>query len=141
MADSVAIRAYPTPGSFRASLALASIMLAIPVVQAAAVVPCSSDGIQPELNHCAYLDYQTADRKLNSRYKHVMASLPATARIALRSEQRKWIKTRDPKCEEDVKEFAGGSIYPMEFYGCLAEATKARTVEIQHWVNKTRTPD
>lgn len=96
-------------------------------------VRCNRSGSQPELNACAIRDYQRADKALNAEYKTRMAALPAQSQEALRKEQRAWLKERDQKCREEVEDSEGGSIWPLEFYGCLESATTERTKEISAW--------
>lgn len=81
-------------------------------------------------------DYEAADRRLNTRYKQIMAELPPAARSALRTEQRAWVKARDSGCKEKVKDSEEGSMWPMEYFGCLAAVTNQRTRELQEWAVK-----
>jgi uncharacterized protein YecT (DUF1311 family) len=89
-------------------------------------IECNGDGTQREMNACAIQDYETADKALNEKYKALMARLPSEKQQSLRLEQRAWLKKRDPDCKADAKPSEGGSIWAMEYYGCLAEATQKR---------------
>ena len=91
---------------------------------------CKPDGNQMEMNACAARDFKAADLALNQRYAALMASLPESKRAALRTEQRAWLKRRDPQCRKATKRFAGGSIWPLEFSTCLQKATEQRTREL-----------
>jgi uncharacterized protein YecT (DUF1311 family) len=91
---------------------------------------CNYDGNQREMNACAVLEYKTADDRLNRKYKQVMSSLPVSRQERLRQQQREWLKKRDPQCKAEARESEGGSIWPLEFYGCLKTVTETRTKEL-----------
>ncbi|MFC6633354.1 lysozyme inhibitor LprI family protein [Microbulbifer taiwanensis] len=89
---------------------------------------------QLELNQCAQRYYQSRDAELNKVYKTTMQSLPAEQQKRLREQQRAWLKSRDPDCRAQVEaEAAGGSILPMLYSLCLAEATARRTQQLRDW--------
>jgi len=94
---------------------------------------CNPNGNQQEINACAVRDFHTSDAKLNNRYREVMAALPTDKRMALRQEQREWIKHRDPGCKAQAKPNEGGSIWPLEFYGCLQKITDQRVTALNNW--------
>lgn len=94
---------------------------------------CRPDGTQQQMNACAVRDYRAADAILNIRYREVMAALPAPARMALRQEQRDWLRHRDPACKAEARPSEGGSIWPLVFHGCLERATRARITAIDAW--------
>ena len=94
---------------------------------------CKPDGNQQEMNACAVRDYRAADAALNIRYGEVMKSLSSQMRIALRTEQRAWLKGRDPGCKSASKQSEGGSIWALEFYSCLEQSTRERTAALDRW--------
>ena len=94
---------------------------------------CNYSGNQQELNACALRDFRKADQVLNNEYKKLLGKLGPKQQAALRNEQRAWLRGRDPQCSEAVKDSEGGSIWPMEFNGCLRDATVTRTMEIKQW--------
>jgi uncharacterized protein YecT (DUF1311 family) len=94
---------------------------------------CKYDGNQQEMNACAVRDFREADKMLNKKYKAVMASLEPTKQRTLRHEQRSWLKTRDPKCKLNAKSSEGGSIWPIEYFGCLKMCTELRTKELEQF--------
>ena len=94
---------------------------------------CKPDGLQQELNACAVRDYRAADAQLNIRYAAVMQSLSIERRVALRAEQREWLKRRDPHCKAEAAPSEGGSIWPLDFYGCLEKSTTERIRLINRW--------
>jgi uncharacterized protein YecT (DUF1311 family) len=82
------------------------------------------------MNACAVRDFREADKMLNEKYKAVMASLAPTKQKTLRQEQRSWLKVRDPQCKLKAKFSEGGSIWPIEYFGCLKMSTELRTKEL-----------
>ena len=94
---------------------------------------CRPDGNQQQLDACAVRDYRAADSALNIRYREVMADLPPAPRMALRQEQRDWLRHRDPACKTEARSSEGGSIWPLAFYGCLERSTRERTAALEAW--------
>ena len=97
---------------------------------------CRSDGNQQDMNECAMRDFRAADAILNITYGEVMQSLPQQQRTALRTEQRAWLKARDPACKRAARANEGGSIWPLVFYSCLERSTRERTGEIERWKDR-----
>ena len=125
-------------GRFRAAAVVvaASMVLFASGVQAAYDAnpfECKPDGNQQEMNACAVRDYRAADAALNIRYGEVMKSLSPQMRIALRTEQRTWLRGRDPGCKRASKQGEGGSIWALEFYTCLEQSTRERTAALDLW--------
>jgi uncharacterized protein YecT (DUF1311 family) len=98
---------------------------------------CRPGGNQQQLDACAVRDYRAADAALNNRYREIMAALPAAPRMALRHDQREWLRRRDPSCKSKAKNDEGGSIWPLAFYGCLEQSTRKRTAELDGWKGRT----
>ena len=94
---------------------------------------CRPDGNQQQLNACAVRDFRAADAALNIRYREVMAELPTAPRVALRKEQRDWLRRRDPACKTEARASEGGSIWPLVFHACLEKASRERTTELEAW--------
>jgi uncharacterized protein YecT (DUF1311 family) len=68
---------------------------------------------------------------LNSAYKRKVARLSTPAKIALRIDQRDWIKTRFDNCEHDRNENLGGARKNVLFYDCQLFELKRRSLWIQ----------
>jgi uncharacterized protein YecT (DUF1311 family) len=94
---------------------------------------CRPDGNQQQMNACAVRDFRAADAALNIRYREVMAELPTAPRVALRKEQRDWLRRRDPACKTEARASEGGSIWPLVFHACLEKASRERTTELEAW--------
>lgn len=94
---------------------------------------CKYDGNQQEMNACALNDFNTADGELNKTYKKLMSRLSPSRQATLRKEQRIWLKNRDPDCKGIVKQSEGGSIWALEFFGCLKSSTERRIKALEHW--------
>lgn len=94
---------------------------------------CNPNGNQQQMNDCAVRDFRAADAALNIRYGEVMKMLSPQMRVALRNEQRTWLKGRDPVCKRAAKANEGGSIWPLVFNACLEKSTRKRTAELDRW--------
>jgi uncharacterized protein YecT (DUF1311 family) len=113
--------------------------LAAPVL--AGDEPDCENGSQAELNMCAYMDFDKADKALNKLWpkvkKFVMdgdADFDADQKgylKALMASQRGWLAYRDGQCELYGFQSHGGSMEPMLVSGCKAGLTKKRIVELQ----------
>lgn len=99
----------------------------------AGATDCNPNGNQQEMNECAARDFRAADATLNIRYGEVMKTLSPQMRVALRNEQRAWLKGRDPACKRAAKANEGGSIWPLVFSSCLEKSTRKRTAELDRW--------
>jgi uncharacterized protein YecT (DUF1311 family) len=89
---------------------------------------------QSQMNECAYLFYQSEDKKLNQAYKKVVTSLPASRKQKLIAAQQTWIKFRDASCDFERSEVEGGSMSPVIYYGCMQQLTKVRTQELINYL-------
>jgi uncharacterized protein YecT (DUF1311 family) len=109
-------------------------------------IDCANAMAQMEMNMCAYQDFERADAELNAVWKQAKASADELdsqenddsrkgAAKSLLAAQRGWIAYRDGACELAGWEAHGGSMEPMVVSGCLAEKTRARTKELQEFVN------
>ncbi|QSI30314.1 DUF1311 domain-containing protein [Variovorax sp. RKNM96] len=96
-------------------------------------VDCNPNGNQQQMNDCALLDFRAADAVLNIRYGEVMKTLSPQMRVALRNEQRAWLKGRDPACKRASRAYEGGSMWPLVFNSCLEKSTRKRTAELDRW--------
>jgi uncharacterized protein YecT (DUF1311 family) len=113
-------------------------LLAAPFVFAAAPasageadgVDCNNAMAQNDMNICADKDYRKADVLLNKAYKDAMKGIDAHSQDLLKAAQREWIKFRDAECTFESAQNEGGSIYPMEYSGCLTTLTKDRTKQL-----------
>ncbi len=99
---------------------------------------CNPNGNQQEMNTCAREDYRAADAALNIRYGEVMKPLSPQVRSALRTEQRNWLKSRDPTCKREANAYEGGSMWPLVLDSCLARLTRTRTTELDRWKDREK---
>ncbi len=115
----------------RRALALAGLvaLVASPALAADEETRCNRNGNQLELNACAAQDFKASDAKLNARYKSLMAALTPAAQAALRTEQRAWLRQRDPTCRARIEGL--GSIAPLEYSACQKELTDRRVRQLE----------
>jgi uncharacterized protein YecT (DUF1311 family) len=95
---------------------------------------CNNPQTQSEMNICASIAYQNADRKLNQVYRQLLPKLSAARKQKLISTQQAWIKFRDSSCEFETSAYEGGSIAPMIYSNCLADVTEQRTKDLQRYL-------
>lgn len=88
---------------------------------------CDNPQTQMEMNTCAAIYYQTADRELNQVYQQLSPQM----RSQLTDTQLAWIKFRDTNCEFARSLFEGGTIAPTIHNGCLGGMTEQRTFELE----------
>jgi uncharacterized protein YecT (DUF1311 family) len=95
---------------------------------------CNETGYQQEMNACAELNFNAADKELNEVYKTLKASLTPTEQPVLVQDERKWLKSLDAKCRKSANDEAeGGSMWPLVFWQCKADTTKIRVEDLRHW--------
>ena len=95
---------------------------------------CNNPQTQSEMNICASIAYQNADRKLNQVYRQLLPKLSASRKQKLISAQQAWIKFRDSSCEFETSAYEGGSIAPMIYSNCLAAVTEQRTNDLRRYL-------
>jgi len=108
-------------------------------------IDCATAMAQQEMNICAEMDWQEADKELNAAYKRAIAAMKEIdayltpdlqgAETALRTAQRAWIAYRDAQCETAGFPMRGGSAEPLLVYGCLRQVTENRTAELLELLN------
>jgi uncharacterized protein YecT (DUF1311 family) len=98
--------------------------------RAQAGADCDPAGGRQQLNACAVRDFQAADNRLNIRYREAMEALPQDHRIALRREQREWLRARDAGCKEEARTHEGSPDWPACYHACLEKASVRRAVEL-----------
>ena len=100
---------------------------------------------QLEMNMCAGLDFEAADRELNVAWREAIADARAADRevdrrydqrpseeAKMREAQRAWLLFRDAQCTvEGYEEARGGSMEPMVYSGCRARLTRERTAQLR----------
>lgn len=107
---------------------------------------CNDPITQLDMNICAHLDFEKADKELNAVWKEARAAAKEIdgnyeadmqgADKALLAAQRGWIAYRDGHCELAGWEARGGSMEPMLVSGCLADLTRVRTKELRGFLGE-----
>ncbi len=95
---------------------------------------CNNPQTQSEMNICASIAYQNADRKLNQVYRQLLPKLSAARKQKLIAAQQAWIKFRDSSCEFERSAYEGGSLAPMIYGFCLADVTEQRTKDLRRYL-------
>ncbi len=98
--------------------------------------PVSPTTAVPDAGAIATQEYQAADKLLNEAYQAARATMTDAQRVALRDQQREWIKTRDVTCsaeriEVDSKgDIAGGTAMELAIVGCKSRLTSERAKQL-----------
>lgn len=93
---------------------------------------CGDATTQAVMNACFALEFQTADKEMNSTYRDVLSQLDKDEREHVRGVQRIWLRYRDLHCGAVGSiQAGGGSLKPTEVFSCKADLTKERTKEIR----------
>ena len=115
-------------------LCLATLLGAAPAL-AQACDP--ADETQSGLNACAGAEYGAEDAKLNAAYGEIVKRLAddQESRKLLQVSQRAWIAFRNAECAFATDGSKDGSIYPLLMAECLTGLTKARTQQLNVYLN------
>lgn len=114
------------------TLSLAGVALSLAAMPVSAIT-CNPAGNRQEMNACAADEYKRADDRLNQTYRELRKGLPSAQRERLLTEQRVWLRKRDPLCKAQARPAEGGSIWALQYTACLTAATQRRTEELKHW--------
>ncbi|SDF40128.1 lysozyme inhibitor LprI family protein [Dyella sp. 333MFSha] len=88
----------------------------------------SSGGVTLTLNNCIGTEHDFQDKRLNTAYQRLRASLDVTERTSLRDEERAWIAQRDSACRENE----GGTADLLDTNQCQLNQTAARAVVLEN---------
>jgi uncharacterized protein YecT (DUF1311 family) len=92
---------------------------------------CGDAETQDVMNACFALEFENANREMNSTLEAMLRQLDANERSGVRAAQKAWMQYRDLHCQTLGAILVGvGSLAPTEVNTCKAELTKARTKEI-----------
>jgi len=100
---------------------------------------CKDPQNQNDMTQCAALDFENADKQLNTIWPKIKADAQsndegtgkAEYADALLASQRAWLAYRDTQCAWQAMEMHGGSGEPMLLYGCKAQLTLKRIIQLQ----------
>jgi uncharacterized protein YecT (DUF1311 family) len=121
------------------ALVIVPLLLCATGVVAEEKIDCKHTTVQPDLNECAFDDFQKADAILKKVYAGAMQRLERGDADRLRDAQREWVKFRDAEClyraggPESLG--IGASMGPMVEYDCEEELTKQRIEQLHKDAN------
>lgn len=95
---------------------------------------CNNAQTQADINRCAQLSYQNADKKLNQVYQQLLPKLENSRKEKLIAAQLAWIQFRDANCEFEKSGYDKGSIAPTVYFACLEKSAKQRTQQLQEYL-------
>jgi uncharacterized protein YecT (DUF1311 family) len=87
-------------------------------------------GSNMELMQCFSGPRAAEDARLNRVYQALMARLKPAQRLALRNEQRAWIKDRDAECMPFYDETQYGQLGKLDGEECITARTRFRADEL-----------
>jgi uncharacterized protein YecT (DUF1311 family) len=82
---------------------------------------------------CAYDEYDFQDTRLNASYKRLMDSLEAAGKLALRAEERKWIRKRRRRCDFGIDPLPD---YVVDAADCEVREAAMRATELERRLAK-----
>jgi len=88
---------------------------------------CDNPETQTAMNICSQGEYEQADTKLNNVYQAVKASVSAEKADQLITAEEAWLTYRDRYCDFVAAQYAGGSMDPRVYSGCMTRLTADRT--------------
>ena len=88
----------------------------------------AAKGVTPAMGQCIAGEIKVQDEKLNAAYRSAMEKRDEAGKIALRDEERAWIKARDAKCAALAQ---GGTIDRIQIPSCVLDETIRRRVKLQ----------
>ena len=127
---------------------LVSLLALLPA--ACLAMDCDKAMTTPDINECAYKDYQKADLALNEMYKRVLDAFKSSqdeangysTRADLIEAQRAWVKFRDANCNAVYDRWQQGTIRGLMRNACLKELTEQRSKQLeQQFLRSPDAPD
>lgn len=95
--------------------------------------PCmDADPSTAGMVQCMAAENELQDKKLNARYRAVMAELNAEQQAKLKTAQRAWIAYRDAWCEAQYDN-EWGSLSTIVANNCVMDMTIARTIDLENY--------
>ena len=83
---------------------------------------------------CDAAEMALQDAALNKQWAWTLAAISAGRVPALRVAERAWIRWRSARCDAEAQQYAGGTIMPLIYGGCMIDETIRRTL----WLEKLR---
>lgn len=84
---------------------------------------------QSEMNESAQRQYTISDSLLNVLYKEIASRITPEQKKQLKAEEVEWVKKKESACADEKN--GGGSMAPMNYYGCLKTMTDNRIQELK----------
>ncbi len=95
--------------------------------------PCmDADPSTAGMVQCMAAENELQDKKLNARYRAVMAELNAGQQAKLKAAQRAWIAYRDAWCEAQYDN-EWGSLSTIVANNCVMDMTITRTIDLENY--------
>jgi uncharacterized protein YecT (DUF1311 family) len=94
-----------------------------------------ANAITASMNDCIGAEYDQLDRRLNASYQVTLRRLPRARQMALRSQERGWLATREETCiaQLEVPLENMGTLDQIQFRFCTLAELKRRIIWIERW--------
>ncbi len=92
---------------------------------------CGDAETQDVMNACFALEFDNANRQMNSTLEATLKQLDERDQAGVRAAQKAWLQYRDLHCQAiGAIRVGGGSLEPTEVNSCKADLTRVRAKEI-----------
>jgi uncharacterized protein YecT (DUF1311 family) len=92
---------------------------------------CGDAETQDVMNACFALEFDNANRQMNSTLEAALKQLDERDQASVRAAQKAWLQYRDLHCQAvGAIRVGGGSLEPTEVNSCKSDLTRVRTKEI-----------
>ena len=89
----------------------------------------AASGVTVAVMSCTGDELARQDATLNQLYRAAMARLPPADGVALRTQERAWIKSRDAQCHQQMDD-AGGTLGAQIYAKCTLDQTVSRVATL-----------
>lgn len=94
---------------------------------------CNKAPSYNDMAECFTKAAQSADTRLNSAYREVLAKVgKGDVRTLIVDAQRRWLAFRDAQCALEGYGTNGGSIHPTVMHNCIERLTSARVKDFEY---------
>ena len=98
-------------------------------------VDCKNPMTTYDMRECASLEYEVADKKLNTVYNKLRKMQDKIGKQKLKTAQKAWIKYRDTKAVFDADDARGGTMQPLLETSSKTQTTENRAKELESSLN------
>jgi uncharacterized protein YecT (DUF1311 family) len=124
---------------------MSKFVLILAMLAAAGAEPDCNSSVTSEIDECARIRFEAADRELNVEYQQVLESLARPtvdptqtqykdARRMLIQAQKAWVAFRKKDCDAVREYWREGPLQTSMYFECMTNRTEQRTKEIASFI-------